>query len=824
MKNLFYLLTGALLLFSCSDSAAKKVKGKLKTEWSKDVTSQNVWQQYPRPQLKRDLWKNLNGNWKYTITKRTKKIPSGWDGDILVPFAVESQLSGVQKFVGHKQMLWYKREFSVPENWKANRIILHFEASDWETNVWINGKKVGEHRGGYDHFKFDITDYLKKGKNKIVVSVWDPTDKGWQPLGKQVQNPGGIFYTSVTGIWQTVWMEPVNHARIESLKMFPDIDNNVLLIKPTVINVSDSDQLRAVVIFNGTLISESTINGKGFFSMPVKNAKLWTPDTPNLYDIKIEVLRKNNVVDEVESYFGMRKISLGKDKSGFTRLMLNNKFVFQNGPLDQGYWPDGLYTPPTEEAMLYDLKVTKQMGFNMLRKHVKVESRRFYYWCDKMGLLVWQDMPNGDKKIGPRDPDIVRTEESEQQFKFELTQMIEQNFNNPSIVMWVPFNEGWGQFKTREIVNRVKEIDPTRLVNNASGWTDRMVGDVHDIHNYPDPACPPAEDKRAAVLGEFGGLGLKIVNHTWDANNWGYKNLKTQNELLTKYENYYTRIWNLKDSKGLSASVYTQTTDVETEANGLMTYDRKIIKASPEQLFKINSNNFLTAPVISPESGKCNSGDIVTINADKNAVIYFTTNGEDPTTDSQIYNKPILIKDSFTVKAIAILKGKKSRTVSSSFQITEIKRPQYKNKYSQKYTAGGDFALIDKVKGSEKYADGKWQGFHGKDLQVIIDLQKSTKLKNISINFLENQNSWIFKPLKVVISVSNDGNVYEVIKSKNFKLKNNPKTSIKTVTSEVKNSEYRFIKIFAKNTGIIPKWHKGQDAPAWLFVDEIEIK
>ena len=584
----------AVLIFTSCHSPQSKwqiTENPLLTQWASDVDPENPWPEYPRPQMVRENWLNLNGLWDYAILPKENSEPSDWDGKILVPYPVESALSGVKKRINPEQKLWYHTTFRIPKEWQeTQKIILHFEAVDWETTIYINGKSAGIHKGGYDPFNIDITPFLKKkGKQKLVLSVWDPTDDGFQPRGKQVSNPKGIWYTPVTGIWQTVWLEPVNSQYINNYKLVPDIDNEKVTFY---INSSDKNQpadLQIKVLNSNGEIATAKGNTESPVEINIPDPELWSPDNPFLYDMEITLTNNGQETDHVSGYFGMRKISLGKDEKGLTRIFLNNKFLFQNGPLDQGFWPDGIYTPPTEEAMKYDLEVTKKFGFNMLRKHVKIESRRFYYLCDKMGLLVWQDMPSGDKYIGRNDPDIERTPESKNQFESELLKLIATKYNHPCIVMWVAFNEGWGQFDTERIVGFIKDIDPTRLVNSASGWTDRKVGDVHDIHHYPEPRTPEPEEDRAIVLGEFGGLGFPVEKHTWAEKAWGYQKMENFNELLDKYEQFYSTVWQFKNDPGLSAVVYTQTTDVETETNGLMTYDRKIIKLDPGDAYKINS-------------------------------------------------------------------------------------------------------------------------------------------------------------------------------------------------------------------------------------------
>lgn len=561
----------------------------LMTKWADDIDPDEPWPLYPRPIMQRDDWANLNGMWDYSISDQ-KNRPDKWDGKILVPYPVESALSGVKKRPGENEYIWYKREFKIPSSWKNKRVVLNFEACDWETKVWIDNELAGEHRGGYDPFSFEITKMLNAGKkHEIIIRVWDPTSEGNQPRGKQVSNPHGIWYTPSSGIWQTVWLEPVPESYILSLYTETDIDAGKIVITPDIANLSDGLTARTRILNNGELLAEQESSGDNEIIIAIDNFELWQPGNPVLYDIEIELLKNDRITDKIKSYTGFRKISLGKTEDGFTRMLLNNEFVFQNGPLDQGFWPDGLYTPPTEEAMLYDLEMIRKMGFNMLRKHVKIENRRFYYWCDKMGLLVWQDMPNGDRHIGRDGNDIDRSDESAAQFEFELGRLIRSRYNHPSIIVWVPFNEGWGQYKTEIITDLIKKTDPTRLVNSASGWSDRGTGDILDIHHYPEPRCPEAEEDRAIVLGEFGGLGLPVHGHTWEQKNWAYENMDDSLALLRKYREFYEIVYRMAEEKGLSASVYTQITDVETETNGLLTYDREVDKMGAENLYWINT-------------------------------------------------------------------------------------------------------------------------------------------------------------------------------------------------------------------------------------------
>ncbi len=567
--------------------------GPLNTPWTEQVDPDNVLPEYPRPMLVRDSWKNLNGLWEYAITDRNDSPPVDFEGHILVPFPIQSSLSGVGKEMDQFDRLWYRRTFDLPENWETERLQLNFGAVDWEAEVWINGRYVGEHRGGYVPFSLDITGALNPdGPQEILVGVWDPADEGYQARGKQVQEPGGIWYSAVSGIWQTVWIEPVSNQNAENLRITPNIGRSVVEIETT-LSSYDSAELSFRILDDGNQISEGRVNASGglaTITLDVPDAKLWTPDSPHLYDLELNVVQNGQVVDEVESYFGMRKISLDKDENGITRIMLNDEFVFQYGFLDQGFWPDGLYTAPTDEALRYDIDVTKEMGFNMARKHVKVEPARWYYWADKLGLLVWQDMPNGDRHIGNDDPDIERVAQSSRQFDREYLAMIDALYNHPSIVMWVPFNEGWGQFDTERVVDLTRKHDPSRLVNNTSGWSDRGVGDVHDIHSYPGPDAPEAEENRAIVLGEYGGPGLMIEGHIWQEEDvWGHhRTHTTREELRDAYLDLVTKLRPLIDEPGLSAAVFTQTTDVEVEVNGFMTYDRRVIKLDMEWLRELH--------------------------------------------------------------------------------------------------------------------------------------------------------------------------------------------------------------------------------------------
>ncbi len=567
----------------------------LMTRWAADVKPDAVLPEYPRPQLVRPDWQSLNGLWEYALAPRTQDRPARFEGQLLVPFPIESALSGVMQRVDPEQRLWYRRTFEVPAAWREQQVLLHCEAIDWEATIWVNGKEIGAHRGGYDPFSFEITPALRdSGAQELVIAVWDPTDAGTQPRGKQVREPHGIWYTPTTGIWQTIWLEPVPACRIDGLTITPDLDQSRFTVACDAQVLPAARRaalaLEVAVLADGREVARET-SAAGTFQVVVgvPQPRPWSPEQPFLYDLTIRLLDTSGpapqAVDTVGSYAGLRKIALGTDKWGTPRLLLNNEPYFQYGPLDQGFWPDGLYTAPTDEALRYDLEFTKQIGCNMIRKHVKVEPRRWYTWCDRMGLLVWQDMPSGDRFPGKGEVEIQRTPESTAQYELELTRMIDTHRNHPCIVMWVPFNEGWGQFDTARIVELVRKLDPTRLVNNASGWHDREAGDVLDVHAYPGPICPFPEGKRAVVLGEFGGLGLPLKGHLWnEEQSWGYQSFDNENQLTDEYMDLIGRMRQMIDDPGLSAAVYTQTTDVEVEVNGILTYDRAVIKFELERV------------------------------------------------------------------------------------------------------------------------------------------------------------------------------------------------------------------------------------------------
>ncbi|MBL1219026.1 MAG: glycoside hydrolase family 2 [Planctomycetes bacterium] len=609
-------------------AAAQPVPGPLLTRWSIDVSPHTPHPEHPRPQMMRPHnWHSLNGRWDYELV-RLAVTPDDEPaetllstGQILVPFPIESALSGCQLRLGPDDVFRYRRTFVVPDAWQSKRVLLHFEAVDWSAVVSLNGTYLGSHSGGYDPFTFDLTDVLATDSGAgqaLEVVVADPTDRHTQPRGKQVTAPGGIWYTPTSGIWQSVWLEAVPQTYIKSIRLTPDLDTQTLRIETTVAglpgsascsvdsHVFDRDGANELAHssvtfaqFDGAMNSSVVLNHEVL--IPEAHLRPWSPDDPYLYRLRLRLTHgdREHDSDVIESYCAMRKVSVEPDEEGVTRIHLNNEPLFMFGLLDQGYWPDGLYTAPTDEALKFDIEMTKRLGYNMARKHVKVEPARWYYWCDRLGLLVWQDMPSGDASVGYGDGEIERSADSARQFELELKRLIDARGNHPSIVMWVPFNEGWGQYETQRIADWVKQYDPTRLVNAASGWNDVPgVGDVHDIHAYPGPGIPEPETERAAVLGEFGGLGLPLAGHTWqDEKNWGYRSYEDRASLTTAYLDLIEQLRWLIGRPGLSAAVYTQTTDVEIEVNGIMTYDRVIIKFDDiEKVSAANRSVYLPPP------------------------------------------------------------------------------------------------------------------------------------------------------------------------------------------------------------------------------------
>ncbi len=594
------------IFFSMVILGSAKAQGpSLETEWTSLVNIEAPLKEYPRPQLVRDAWQNLNGQWNYAILPKGSFPEPGFQGKITVPYAVESLLSGVQKTVGPEHELWYELEFDLALDRRRNKILLHFGAVDWEAEVWINGEQAGVHRGGFDAFSFDITDKLIPGKKqKIRVRVWDPSDSGPQPRGKQVKEPRGIWYTPVTGIWQTVWLESVPSSYLESVYSMTDWENSVQAFYPKVVSEAENLEVEVILRDNQQVVASRKSKVGEAVPIHLENPILWEPDSPFLYEVTVKLWHGKKVLDQVRSYAAYRDISIGKDGDGHERMLLNGKALFHYGPLDQGWWPDGLYTAPTDEALLFDIEKTKEMGFNMIRKHVKVEPARWYYHADKLGMLVWQDMPSGDMgntwEIRPGvirgDVNKERSQESEEIFRTEWSEIINEFKFFPSIVVWVPFNEAWGQFKTNEIVELTKTADPSRLINSASGGNFEMdgsdiAGDIMDLHNYPDPVMPDPDifgANTVLVLGEFGGLGLPLEGHTWQRkDNWGYQSFSSMDELKARYQKLIEDLQEMIP-RGLAAAVYTQTTDVEIETNGIMTYDRKVIKLPVDFLQSIH--------------------------------------------------------------------------------------------------------------------------------------------------------------------------------------------------------------------------------------------
>ncbi|WP_195498623.1 glycoside hydrolase family 2 protein [Alistipes timonensis] len=594
-QTILTLLFAAGSILSAPAQAWQPAGDKIKTAWADKVDPACPLPEYPRPTLMRPAWQNLNGHWNYAIRPADAPQPELFDGKILVPYPVESSLSGVQRRLAENEVLWYERRFTVPAEWRQGALLLHFGAVDWEADVYLNGIRVGGHKGGYTAFSIDIAPYLTRGEQTLAVRVADPTDRGTQPRGKQVTEARTIWYTPVTGIWQTVWLEPVPESRIASLRMTPDIDTKSLTVEAAIVGARRGDIVEITLRDNGRTVAEARAAAGEPLRLTLPEMKLWTPDTPMLYDLETTLLRGGKSVDRVGSYAAMRKNSVVRGKEGFLRLALNDRECFQFGPLDQGWWPDGLYTAPTDEALAYDIIKTKDLGFNMIRKHVKVEPERWYWHCDRLGILVWQDMPNG----GPSPEwqnnryfdgtEAKRTAESEAQFRKEWKEIVDQLYNHPSVAMWVPFNEAWGQFRTEEIARWTKDYDPTRIVNAASGgnfYPD--AGEVLDIHSYPHPRFFLFDIGRVNVIGEYGGIGLPLEGHLWQPDqNWGYVRFKNAGEVTDEYVRYAEMLERLIPT-GCSGAVYTQTTDVEIEVNGLMTYDRKRMKVDERRLHEVN--------------------------------------------------------------------------------------------------------------------------------------------------------------------------------------------------------------------------------------------
>ena len=637
MRKIFIILI-SLCLSTVSALAQKwaPVGENIKSPWAEKVDPAATLPEYPRPQMVRADWMNLNGLWNYAITEASADSFKA-EGKILVPFAVESSLSGVGRKIAKDEALWYERTFTLPKEWAGRNVLLHFGAVDWQAEVFVNGIFVGEHKGGFDPFSFDITPFLKKsGRQTLKVKVMDATDNGFQPRGKQCFINRSIWYTPVSGIWQTVWLEPVSPAHIDSYYVISDIDKGTMSFE-VASSAADGDVVKVAVLEGGEgysaenpsskVLAEAVVNN-GKAVIKLDNIKTWSPDSPYLYGVKVTLQSYGKVVDAVDGYTAMRKISIVNDKTPnkYRRMALNNEPLFQFGPLDQGWWPDGLYTAPTDEALKFDIAKTKEMGFNMIRKHIKLEPARWYYWCDVYGMLVWQDMPSiGDhskKQMPARDKEVQDAisnkwssdsffggtycdipQEWKANFYREWTNIINAFKNFQCIVVWVPFNEAWGQFDTPAAVKLTRELDPTRLINPSSGGNYDLsqgvegFGDILDVHHYPCPAMNIFERKFVNVIGEYGGIGLPVEGHTWEiARKWGYGgNKKDSEEVMKTYEGFLEML-KIFVQTGCAAAVYTQTTDVEGEVNGLITYDRKVIKVDMPRIAKGNQSVIESMP------------------------------------------------------------------------------------------------------------------------------------------------------------------------------------------------------------------------------------
>lgn len=583
----------------------------LPTPWTDEARTAAVpLPEYPRPQLTRAAWLNLNGEWDYLggatcpspteATNRPPRFPATPER-IRVPFPPESYLSGIMR--KQETNMWYRRQFTIPKDWRSQRVLLHFEAVDCHAVVFVNGRRVGTHEGAWDGFTFDITEHLRRGQNELIVGARDDND-GHHSCGKDCATQGDYTFTS--GIWQTVWLEPVPKQYVKALRITPDVKQACVKVRPDVSAVGA--QVRVTVLTSNAVVGQVAGASANEITIPVPNARLWSPEDPYLYGLKVELLgAKGQVLDQVESYFGMRGVELGI-VAGKLRPLLNGKFVFQMGPLDQGYWPDGIHTAPTDAALKYDLEVIKKLGLNLVRKHAKVEPQRWYYWADRLGLLVWQDLPS--MWYPEREPARTRA-----QFEHEWEQLLDQHHNSPAIVAWVPFNENWGAYDVPRITDWTKQLDPTRLVsgnsgyNNAPGYRrppgDPKNGDFDDLHIYVGPGHPPQPSAtRAAALGEYGGVGLLVPGHMWPVENNAYEMQANIAELTTRFERLQAELQVLVEQKGLGVAIYTQTTDVEHEVNGFLTYDRKIEKMDFARARAANAAVFRAAEAVAASVAK----------------------------------------------------------------------------------------------------------------------------------------------------------------------------------------------------------------------------
>ena len=661
------LSVSGLILTLCWFSSCKTSTSEYKiadapilTEFVTNVEQEQPFPEYPRPQMVREDWMNLNGLWKYKIDTidfepvqgltespswTDHEIPGEWDGEILVPFAIDAPLSGVKHILRPDEVLWYQRKVEIPSDWKDKKLMLHFQASDWETSVYVNGEKVGQHRGGYDPFSFEITKYLKDDDNFIQVCVWDATEAQSQAIGKQImpENRRGFRYQPTGGIWQTVWLEPVAETFLEKLQIIPDYDDSTVHLKG--ISSNGQGQLSGQVLEGNKVIKNFSGKAGETLSLDLEDFKSWSPDNPFLYDLRVSLKNEGKTLDKVESYFGMRKIEVKEAPDGFMRVHLNNEPVFQYGPLDQGYWPDGILTPPSEEAIKFDLEYLKKINCNMVRVHIKTHPDRWYYWADKLGLLVMQDMICMPKYGQTID------EAAAAQWHEELNSMVDWLGNHPSVINWVIFNEAWSQHNTEFYSNWLEEKDTTRLITAASGWDDFPVSDIMDVHDYTfyprnNVADYKTDGERALLIGEAGALNLAIPEHTWysdsfppdqkrhrnyePADNYSFTSEAGRHtygsvELFEKgYEQFVESVRLLNAATGVNGLVYTQITDVEHELNGWLTYDRKVSKIPVERLAEIHAKAYippkLTAIVPFGDNWEISLSDdgIITANASLN--------------------------------------------------------------------------------------------------------------------------------------------------------------------------------------------------------------